>query len=378
MRRSSSKENSPKEVTPTGNQKDTVTAVGSSVLPDAASEASGGTLLITDRTSRTKASGSFPEPKRNRGSMMSSVCPRGGYIWLTSKNGQGIMPTNCKTWGCRSCRDRLLNLFRMRVEAGVSALGKCAFITFTYKTGYESMRDAASVAEDWKELWRRLRSNGETIGWFKWLRVVELTKKGQPHLHVVMESQEEKVRCYGRVFDARSFRRRAGSCHCMSHRLSDLWEAITGDSWLVHTMPVVSAYGAARYLSKYLLKTMGGVASHEPLERLGFKRRWSSSRGWPGSGRLRLAQSLRMGEGVMRLKDGRRSGWNDMEWIPISKSGSMEAYLDRGIEERVGPEAVKRISEKRAKKGKAVRLGRLVSNVSNDSPSGRGNISQFR
>ena len=55
--------------------------------------------------------------------------------------------------------------------------------------------------------------------------------------------------------------------------------------WVVFAVPVYGSAGASNYLAKYLIK---GEMHRKDLEDLGFKRRWSSSRGWPAPKRLRL------------------------------------------------------------------------------------------
>lgn len=71
--------------------------------------------------------------------------------FLLSTNNRYIMlNTNCKTWGCLSCRERLLRVFRMRVQAGVLGLGRCAFITATLRWDGSNQRDAQYVAKVWK------------------------------------------------------------------------------------------------------------------------------------------------------------------------------------------------------------------------------------
>lgn len=254
---------------------------------------------------------------------MSSECPRGGWIWLTANDGRRIvMPTSCKTWSCRGCRDRLKNLFQMRVELGVSVLRHCAFTTFTYRQGEGLQRSAQSVREDWKELWRRLKKSdllGENL---KWLRVVELTKKHQPHLHVVMGPIKRRIRCYGREgIKAAVFNQRRG-CDCLSHELSEVWRGIT-ESWIVHTVPVVGARGAGKYLQKYMAK---GHGQREELEAMGFSRRWSSSRGWPGSGRVRLRRTV-------------EGGWKNVDFLRKNQRGFGSIKLEdkeSDLYERVG------------------------------------------
>lgn len=62
---------------------------------------------------------------------------------------------------------------------------------------------------------------------------------------------------------------------------------MTGDSYIVHTMPVVGAAGAAAYLAKYVRKSFG---AEKRMAEFGMSRRWSTSKGWPGSGALKLQQ----------------------------------------------------------------------------------------
>ncbi len=58
----------------------------------------------------------------------------------------------------------------------------------------------------------------------------------------------------------------------------------------MHATPVLGAQGAASYMSKYLTKTFAWT--DEQRNKLGMFRRWSSSRGWPASERLRLQRTI--------------------------------------------------------------------------------------
>ncbi len=233
------------------------------------------------------------------GASMSPVCPRAGGMLLgkvvpgTTYERRVRMDTNCKTWRCLGCRDRMMALFKARVITGVLRLGRCAFMTVTYKEGSRRLEDAGCVAADWRELSRQLGKESPQVKKLHWLRVMELTKKGTPHHHLVVGSVEgHKIRCWGSDgFDVRSFRRRFGSCDCLAHEYARSWWKVTGDSWIVHGMPVSGARRAGAYLAKY----MGKVLAEGRLESVGMSRRWSSSRGWPGRGRLRLAQTTKEG-----------------------------------------------------------------------------------
>ena len=97
-------------------------------------------------------------------------------------------------------------------------------------------------------------------------------------------------------------------------------------------MPVTGAAGAASYLGKYLSKSFGSEGRRAML---GMSRRWSSSRGWPGSGRVRLAQTD-------------RGGWIDHRFA--YEHGVTEETGPRYLRERAGSEVLKAVMERRGKK----------------------------
>ena len=143
-----------------------------------------------------------------------------------------------------------------------------------------------------------------------------------PHHHLVMGPVDGSIRCYGRVFDARTFLRRFADCDCLSHAFSREWKEVTGDSWIVHAVPVTGAAGAGAYMAKYLAKEFDAERGKE----LGMRRRYSTSRGWPGSGKLKLAAS----------------DWDLIMCIPGHKTEG-EFTNDPALVERVGPPAVKKV-----------------------------------
>lgn len=226
------------------------------------------------------------------------TCPRTGWARLsvgvpgTHMSRSIRMSTTCKTWRCLPCRARMIALFIARVETGVLDLGPCMLITITYKADSHDRGLADFVGADWRAFCRRMaKHEGPLWKPLRWIRVVELTQKGVPHHHLVAGPTPPGVRvnCWGRAgFQWRQFQDAMPSCLCVAHRFARQWLEVTNDSWIIHAMPVSSALGAGHYLAKYISKTLGrdnrSVVS-------GMRRRWSSSRGWPGSGRLRLARS---------------------------------------------------------------------------------------
>ena len=245
-------------------------------------------------------------------------------MWLTYQARTVVLPTVCKTWGCLGCRDRLLSLFKARVVTGASILGRCAFITLTYRVQSIERRTAQDVARNWAALLLRMKRTGWNV---EWLKVPELTKAGQPHLHVLMGPMLGKIRCYGSEgLRTARFLRTAGSCSCVSHALSAMWREVTGDSWVVHAVPVLGRRGAGSYLAKYMAKDH---VQREALIEAGFNRRWSTSRGWPGGGRIRLAQSNSAGG----------PGWDRVDMIP-GKIGRYVPADETGLDRKVGPPAL--------------------------------------
>ncbi len=212
-----------------------------------------------------------------------SQCYRPGSIVLVARDSGEliVVPTSCKTWRCKGCRDRMINLFKARVVIGCSTLGRCAFITLTYQADSTRLQAAGCVARDWKALWRRLPQ------WkhLKWLRVMEATKKGIPHHHVVMGPipTTTRIRCWDESrIRIGAYERGREKCECLAHVFSRAWYGVTGDSFIVHATPVLGAAGAGAYMAKYLAKTFPVM---DRLEALGMSRRWATSRGWPGNGR---------------------------------------------------------------------------------------------
>ena len=218
----------------------------------------------------------------------------------------------------------MLTLFKARVEIGCSTLGRCAFITGTYKVDEQRLVDASYVARDWKALWRHLAWSSPIQKQpkekrLKWLRVMEVTKKMMPHWHMVAGTipDDQRIRCWGDRLDIKDYERRFADCECLAHTFSRAWYAVTGDSYIVHAIPVLGAKGGAAYMAKYVSKTFGMEGR---LKALGMARRWSSSRGWPGSGRMRLAPSA-------------EGGWYER----VFSYGTLEAEkVDHGSFDRVG------------------------------------------
>ncbi len=158
-----------------------------------------------------------------------------------------------------------------KIEYGCSMEGVSWFTTVTFRMEGKKPVTADYVHKVWARFLKMLRLRHPLV---QWLKIIEATKKGQPHLHVVMnnigsDSCKPLYTRKGLIKD----------CACVLHEISACWRYATyHTSWVVDVRRVTSAHGAAGYLGKYLLKQSN---SWEKLADLGFSRRWSRSRNWP-------------------------------------------------------------------------------------------------
>lgn len=236
------------------------------------------------------------EALESYGAATSTECPKGGWILLIhDKAYQHItMPTTCKSWRCLSCRERVKALLKLRVVKGCSILEHTYLITLTFKTVNERRRTADSVAKVWARWLRLLEKKFQMKP--AWLRILEATKKGQPHIHLVMGHLPTSLQasCTGKTQHGKPNHRFDDTwlhkaCECLEHIAAQFWYTASGDSYVVDCRDVVGAHGAAAYLAKYLTKA---AMSYDTLYALGFRRRWSRSRNWPGGKQLQLRATV--------------------------------------------------------------------------------------
>jgi len=250
---------------------------------------------------------------KGRGS--SSGCPRAGAVILQTGSGAiRQVTTNCNTWSCVSCRDRNLKRFKAVVASGCLMLGRCSFITITYKAGSERLGDAGCVQKDWQALMRRLKQQSPWIQKLAYLRVTEVTKKGTPHIHAIFGTipQRKRINCWGSEFRIGNYKDRMASCDCFSHEVGRSWSAVNGgESYICFGIAVTSARGAGAYLGKYMSKNMF----------VGHGRRFNKSRDWPSEKRRRL---LAGPEGFVRAlwTPGAAPGDLELKWDDIPRSGT--------------------------------------------------------
>jgi len=272
----------------------------------------------------------------NKGRGSSSECPRAGAVILETVSGAiRQVTTNCNTWRCVSCRDRNLKRFKAVVSLGCSTLGRCSFITITYKAGSKRLADVNCVQKDWIALMRRLKAQSPWIQKMAYLRVTELTKKGTPHIHAIFGTipRERRINCWARnEFAIKRYVARMKTCECFSHEVGRSWSAVTsGESYICFGITVTSARGAGAYLGKYMAKGMFA----------GEGRRFNKSRDWPSEKRRRLLPGT---EGFKRALWTPGGAPKDLEgqWDDIPRSGT-----ERQIREskRTAVERLLRIGE---------------------------------
>jgi len=207
----------------------------------------------------------------------------------------------------------------MLVEYGCLTLGRSFFTTLTLRAGPGLQKDAVYVRACWRKMLEFLRSRFETV---EFVKVVELTKARQPHLHLVLHLGKNTSTLSAACESRASYNDRwlARKCDCLEHRLSGAWRAITGDSFVVDVKEVAGANAVASYLAKYLAK---GMVLSDHLKQLGFTRAWARSRGWPFD-QIRMVQTERgwfhkAFTPANRLASGMQGTGTAAEWIANTK-----------------------------------------------------------
>jgi hypothetical protein len=283
-------------------------------------------------------------------------CPRRGIAWLTT-NGRGVwkdhdifaLPTTCKTKGCPVCQHKVRAKFGMMVEYGCLTLGRTYFTTLTLRAGSGLAKDAVYVRQVWKKFKDYLSSKYQIL---EWVKVVELTKQNQPHLHLVLHLGEGCLRAACETKAKYNERWLGKRCECLEHTFSAAWQRVTGDSFVVDVKETLSPTHAGSYLGKYLGK---GILYKDRLSELGFKRSWARSKGWPFD-QLRLRQSLEGGWKERKFTYGRdkvahgliESGMSAREWL--KETEWLNESMKLGPLQREGTDLIKELDELRRQK----------------------------
>jgi len=168
-------------------------------------------------------------------------CPTGTLVGQTA-GAVVLVPAYCRRWACPDCGPIKARLLARRITACPAR----RFLTLTVRA--QPAKDPRIVLDEmtaaWRALWKRIkRLQGE--GAKGYVRIVELTKAGNPHLHLALDCR-----------------------YIHQSVISRWWRELTGSA-VVDIRTIRSDRGLARYLAKYLTK------AHETLTS---RRKWSQSR----------------------------------------------------------------------------------------------------
>jgi len=163
-----------------------------------------------------------------------------------------VVGMRCKRWSCQYCGARKVRSTVARIRAGMR-LGSCRFFTLTAPGDEDPEDSLAEFAARWKRFRMRLERR---FGRIEYLGVVELQKRGSPHIHVV----------YRGPFIPQAWLSRAAAESGFG-KIADIRR---------------SNPNLSRYLAKYLAKdlTAAGADGAEPVKLPPYFRRVRWSRNW--------------------------------------------------------------------------------------------------
>jgi hypothetical protein len=170
----------------------------------------------------------------------STKCPTGTLVG-SSDGATIIVAAKCKRWSCNECGPRKARLLAKRIRSTPAR----RFITLTAQPirGESPQETLDRLSRGWRLIWKRLkREQGEKARGY--VRIVELTKAGRPHLHIAVDC-----------------------AYVRQSRLSYFAREV-GIGSVVDIRAIKTERGLARYLAKYLTK------AHETLKN---RRKWSAS-----------------------------------------------------------------------------------------------------
>jgi hypothetical protein len=156
-----------------------------------------------------------------------NLCPSAGTItaWSEEYDAFVIGQTRCKRWSCPHCGPRrIAHLTKKTVDAKPNKLVTLTLRVDPYKTPREAYDDSRRCVS---KLTEKIRKE---IGEWEYVRVLEVTKKGWPHYHLVVRGSYVQQRW-----------------------MSDQWYKLTG-SWVVDLRKIKGAQKTAAYVMKYLYK----------------------------------------------------------------------------------------------------------------------------
>lgn len=170
-------------------------------------------------------------------------CPNGTLVAYLGPSRR-FCPSLCRRWACERCGRRNARRLAERIMRTPCRRFMTLTIRSTDATTIEAQVDSINAA--FRLLWKRIkrRKGASARGYVK---VLEFTKAGTPHLHVSLDTG-----------------------YLPQTWLSEQWADLTG-SPIVDIRAVNTKRGLARYLAKYLTKA-AATCPH--------RRKYSAARGW--------------------------------------------------------------------------------------------------
>lgn len=196
-------------------------------------------------------------------------CPRVKGFFLRNNNTGEIIPSRCKTYDCPYCGWRKGFRLQKALENYFQSFEHIRLFTFTFRNRIDSNKLADPKFQLWitkqcNEIWRRFINNvrrlpdsARYMREFKYVKVLEFTKKGFPHFHVLVD----------RFLCIRTFTRLWRSA------VNQVWKS-TGINGGINIRHSLNARGASRYVAKYVLKSAIDISTMRKKYRL-----WSKSAG---------------------------------------------------------------------------------------------------
>jgi len=181
-------------------------------------------------------------------------CARWAMVGWPMVAGEPVIvcPFKCNSWRCERCAPNKARRWFNIALSGARVPGRIRFITITTDTSKEGGQYEAWIGQGTR--WNRLRSSLKSAGYTgEYLRVLEATKAGWPHIHLLWR----------------------GAAYIPQRRLSELADK-AGFGRICHIKRADGAEGYARYVCKYLFK----AADSTPVP-FGYRRACKSAN-WPG------------------------------------------------------------------------------------------------
>jgi hypothetical protein len=184
-------------------------------------------------------------------------CPRCDGLYFININTGEKVNGKCKSYKCEFCGPYKALTLRKAMEQYFSKFDRCRLVTLTFRTTifYERLGIEKTCQEIWRRFLIAVRRNTaltELQRNFNYVRVLEFTKRGYPHFHLVIDQwlPRDILQAIWNITINSYLQKSGKSGHCD-----------------IRSLP--NQAKAAEYVSKYVLKGA--------LEKNGNYRLWSKS-----------------------------------------------------------------------------------------------------